>query len=264
MMNQDMEDQAKELAELTDATRKLCRLHGDLGLVYPKTVGLATSYANPGTRPAPEDNQPLLPSAHTSQTQEPKQPVFPAHDIGALKDTIIHCERCVVEAKRPTPLFGTGRQDRPALFIISDAISSEGLKQGSIFPGQEGELLGKMLAAIKLGVEDVFLTNIIKCALNSNEVTLATQVQNCRPHLLEQINLFRPLIICTMGQVASQAMLGSKNKLIALRGRFHTFNDTLLMATYHPSQLLQVPDLKKAAWYDLQLIQHKLKQLQKT
>ena len=80
---------------------------------------------------------------------------------------------------------------------------------------------------------------------------------------MEQINLFRPLIICTMGQMASQSLLATKNKLIALRGRFHQFNGIPLMATYHPGQLLLVPDLKKAAWYDLQLIQHKIKQLQK-
>jgi DNA polymerase len=149
------------------------------------------------------------------------------------------------------------------LLIVGNATNREAGGQEQIFSDQEGDLLGKMLAAINVNGEDVFVANIIRCALDSSEVPLETQLKNCRPHLLEQINLFQPSIICTMGQMASQSLLATKNKLIALRGRFHRFHDIPLMATYHPGQLLQIPDLKKAAWYDLQLIQHKLKQIQK-
>lgn len=263
MTKHNTADLAQELTELTDATRRLCRLHGTLGLEYPKTAGFAPGPINQAARRTPADKKPLAPP-HPQQTKKPKQSVFPSQDVAALKDTISHCERCMAEAKRPTPLFGTGRQDRPALLIIGDVVNREFVDQEESFPGPAGDLLRKMLAAINVNTEDVFQTNIIRCALDTNEVPLATQLHNCRPHLIEQIKLFRPLIICTMGQIASQTLLGTKNKLIALRGRFHQFDTMPLMATYHPSQLLQVPDLKKAAWYDLQLIQHKLKQLQKS
>ncbi len=264
MMTKDSNEMTDELAVLTDATRRLCKLHGDLDLTYPKTEGFRARPAHAAARQAPVATQPLPPQAPPSQTQKTAPAVFPTQDVAALKDTIVHCERCVPEAKRPTPLFGKGRQDRPVLLIIGDAASSEGVSQGEIFPDRQGDLLTKMLAAIDISIEDVFLANIIRCALEPSEVALDSQLKNCRPHLLEQINLFRPTLICTMGQMASQTLISTKNKLIALRGRFHQFNNIPLMATYHPSQLLQVPDLKKAAWYDLQLIQHKLKQLAKT
>ncbi len=255
---------SQELALLTDATRRICTLHGTLGLAYPKTDILSRCPTKPADSWPPPEKLVIATKGQAASEKPPAPPVASAQDIVDLKDTISHCERCVAEDKRLTTLYGKGRQDRPSLLIIGDVASREGIAQNEIFPGQEGELLVKMLAAINIGVQDVFQTNIIKCALESEKVPLPTQLQNCRPHLLAQITLLRPLIICTMGQIASQCLLGTKNKLIALRGRFHQFDGVPLMATYHPSQLLQVPDLKKAAWYDLQLIQHKLSKIQQS
>ncbi|MBU0682156.1 MAG: uracil-DNA glycosylase [Proteobacteria bacterium] len=265
MTTQSKEELAQELATLTDATRKLCALHGTLGLEYPKSTNFTTRPASPALKRAQAESRALATLAPPPQPPTTKPAPLPiaAHDLSVLIDTISHCERCLPQAKRPTPLFGKGKQICPVLLIVGDAASSGALEHGEIFSGQEGDLLGKMLAAINISVTDVFQTNIVKCAFGPGDIPLATQLQNCRPHLAEQISLLRPLIICTMGQMASQALIGTKNKLIALRGRFHQFNKIPLMATYHPSQLIQVPDLKKAAWYDLQLIQHKLKQIKK-
>ncbi len=263
MSTQNKEEMTQELAEITNATHRLCKLHNTLGLEYPRTASFTNIPATPAARQAPLSRAAPPPQAQPPKAKKTAQPAFPGQDIADLKDTISHCERCVTEAKRPTPLFGKGRQDRPTLLIVGNAASREGGGQERIFSDQEADLLGKMLAAIQESEGDVFVANIIRCALDSAEVPLENQLTNCRPHLLEQIKLFQPSIICTMGQMASQSLLATKNKLIALRGRFHHFHDTPLMATYHPGQLLQVPDLKKAAWYDLQLIQHKLKQLQK-
>ena len=261
MTKQAEEHMTQELAELSDATRRLCKLHASLGLDYPKT----TAFSNKPTIPASIEKRhiPISKKRPHPPTPQEKKPAFSAQDIATLRDTISHCERCISADKRPTPLFGTGKEEAPTLLIVGDVINDEGTKQKQVFPGQEGELLVKMLAAIDLAVQDVFQANIIRCVLDSKEVSLQSQVQNCRPHLIEQIKLMRPAVICTMGQISSQAVLGTKNKLIALRGRFQQFEGIPLMATYHPSQLLQVPDLKKAAWYDLQLIQNKIKQLQK-
>lgn len=263
MSSRNKEEMAQELAELTDATRRLCKLHGALGLEYPKTAAFTTLPAPPLMKQAQTSRPPLPAPSPPPQTKKTSAAVFPSQDIADLKDTINHCERCPAEVKRPTPLFGKGRQERPTLLIIGNAANREDVARERIFSEQEGDLLGKMLAAINISEEDVFQTNIIRCALDNAEVAMETQLKNCRSHLMEQINLFRPLIICTMGQMASQSLLATKNKIIALRGRFHQFNGIPLMATYHPGQLLLVPDLKKAAWYDLQLIQHKIKQFQK-
>lgn len=263
MMAESKEDMAQELAMLTKATSNLCRLHHVLGLEYPKTAAFSTVPRLPSAKqvPAAARKQAVQPRGQAPKNKKAAPPSFSLQDVKGLRESIDHCERCLPESKRPAPLWGTGKQERPALLIISDAASNEGIKQGRVFPGQAGDLLLKMLAAIDLHEQDVFQANIIRCALEANEVPLEMQLKNCRPHLAEQIKLFSPSLICTMGQLASQALIGTKNRLIALRGRFHEFNGIPLMATYHPSQLLQVPDLKKAAWYDLQLIQHKLKQL---
>ncbi len=264
MTNPSTTQLAQELAALTDATRRLCKLHGDLGLAYPKRAAPAALSGQATARQRPVSRQPLPSPAPVVPTQKTAAPAVAGPDIADLKETISRCERCGAEAKRLPPLFGTGREQRPALLIIGDTASPEGVAQGSTFPGPEGDLLAKMLGAINLSVDDVFQVNILRCTLEGSKLPLATQLSNCRPHLLEQITLFQPLLICTMGQVASQTLLATHNKLIALRGRFHQFQELPLMATYHPRQLLQVPDLKKAAWYDLQLIQHKLKQVQKS
>ncbi|MEN8257797.1 MAG: uracil-DNA glycosylase [Thermodesulfobacteriota bacterium] len=262
MTSPNKEEMANELAMLTDATRRLCKLHGTLGLEYPNTAGFANIPATPtASQPPVSKGQPKVRSSRPpAGHQEP--PAFCAEDVATLNDTISHCERCLAEDKRPTPLFGKGKQDRPALLIIGDAAASRGdVERGRIFQDEAEKLLIKMLAAINLNEGDVFQANIIRCAIDTNEVPQETQLQNCLPHLIKQITLLRPQIICTMGQLASQALLENKNQLIALRGRFHQFKNIPLMATYHPNQLLQVPDLKKAAWYDLQLIQYKLGKL---
>ncbi len=263
MTSPNKEEMAQELAVLTDATRRLCKLHGNLNLEYPKIEGFRDMPAVlPVKQPSAVKQTSSLRSSK-SQVGQVAPPAFSSDDVVTLQDTVTHCERCLEENKRPTPLFGKGKQDRPTLLIIGDAPTSrDDVEKGKIFNDQAAELLVKMLAAINLKEEDVFQTNIIRCCIDRNEVAIDTQLKNCRRHLIELISLLRPMIICTMGQLASQTLLENKNQLIALRGRFHQFNTIPLMATYHPSQLLQIEDLKKAAWYDLQLIQHKLGKMQ--
>jgi DNA polymerase len=259
------EELVRELATLTDATRRLCKLHGTLGLDYPRTAALTGHPVRRQARAAAQQaaTQTSAPPAPPAPILKKMAPTPSGQEIAVLQDTISHCERCIAEAKRPTPLFGIGRVERPTLLLVGDAVSDLGVRQGEVFPGPEGELLGKMLAAIQIDPTEVFQASIIRCTLDPSVTPLAGQVQNCRPHLVEQIKLLQPMLICTMGQLASQALIGTKNTLAALRGRFHQFDAIPLMATYHPGQLLLVPDLKKAAWYDLQLIQHKLKELRK-
>lgn len=259
MPNQDNHTVATELTLLTDAMRRLYCLHGSLGLDYPCSAAFTASTLR--SRPAgpPEQQQPVAapPPPTKQRVSTPAR-----HDLTALRESIRRCRRCPSGTGRPIPLFGSGKEDRPALLLVGDPATSTEIRENAPFAGPVGQLLGKMLAAINLNCNDVFQTNIIRCALPDSATDLPDRLANCQSHLTEQIKLLRPHIICTMGQLASQTLLNTNNKLIALRGRFHQFDNIPLVATYHPAQLIEVPDLKKAAWYDLQLIQHRLRQLQ--
>ncbi|PLX48667.1 MAG: hypothetical protein C0613_09620 [Desulfobulbaceae bacterium] len=250
-------DNHTELALLTDAFRRLSCLHGSLGLDYPRSAAFTAPARRQPSVP-PEQHPPVAapPPPAQQQVSAPAQ-----RDLTALRESIGQCRRCPTVSDKAVPLFGSGKEERPALLLVGDAATSTVIRENAPFAGPAGELLAKMLAAINLSCDDVFQTNIIRCALPDSATDLPGRLANCQPHLIEQIKLMRPHIICTMGQLASQTLLSTNNKLIALRGRFHQFHNIPLVATYHPARLIEVPDLKKAAWYDLQLIQHRLRQL---
>jgi DNA polymerase len=116
-----------------------------------------------------------------------------------------------------------------------------------------------MLLAINLSADDVFITNVIKCAVPGTCQPQATHVQSCVSFLRRQIVALHPEIICTMGTVAARAVLERSQPLSRLRGQFHEYEvekgETIpVIATYHPSYLLQNPEMKQATWADLQLL----------
>ena len=118
-----------------------------------------------------------------------------------------------------------------------------------------------MLGAINLSLDDIFLTNVVKCVPPAEGNTTTAGTSACLPFLIRQIELIKPKIICTLGQTASQTLLKTSQSLLSLRGRFHDFQGIPLMPTFHPTLLLRTQELKKGAWHDLQMIQKKLKSL---
>ena len=122
-----------------------------------------------------------------------------------------------------------------------------------------------MFKAIHLGEEDVFVTNVVKCAVGEERQPRAEHIGVCACHLRRQIQQLKPEMICAMGAVPTKILCDVKAPLSRLRGRLHRYvvDDTLsipLMVTYHPSYLLANPEMKKATWVDLQLLEKKLKE----
>ena len=124
-------------------------------------------------------------------------------------------------------------------------------------------MLARMLAAIHLAPGDVFITNILKCGLSESCQPLAAHIHCCLGYLKRQIAVIAPTVICSMGIIATRALLDLPHSLSQLRGRFHLYTTSdgsqiPLMPTYHPSYLLQAEEMKLKTWEDLQLIKMKL------
>ncbi len=257
------EDQQQELRAITLATEKILHLHGSLGLDYPRaaeTIFVPDSAPRSRQIPVPTSAPP-----EWANKKAPKPAKQPNHTpspgaFADLQQQIRACTACPLHHNRP-PLFGSGcLTGTIPLLIIGDPPQVEA-DTSEVFPGAAGELLTKMVGAINLQMEKLFVTNICKCPGTQATPPQAKEILCCQHFLDQQIKLLNPQIILTMGTIASQTVLNSSNQLAALRGRFHTYHGRPLMPTYHPTLLSQYPTLKKGAWQDLLLIQARLKEL---
>ncbi|MEK7367391.1 MAG: uracil-DNA glycosylase, partial [candidate division NC10 bacterium] len=133
--------------------------------------------------------------------------------------------------------------------------------QGEPFVGRAGQLLTRIIQAIGLRREDVYICNIIKCRPPANRNPEADEIAACEPFLLKQLEAIRPKLICTLGGPAAQTLLKTKEPISRLRGRLFEFRGIPLLPTYHPAFLLRNPHEKKTVWQDMQLLQRELTRL---
>ena len=152
------------------------------------------------------------------------------------------------------------------LFLVGDWLKADGgngLQPGLLFGAEQEAMLARMLAAIGLPAEEVFITNVIKCALPAGPQPEEEHIERCRSYLLRQIAAASPRVVCAMGPVAARAVLGPATTLLRSRGRVHSLQEhggrpVPLVVTYHPTFLLQHAEMKQAAWADLQLLAREL------
>lgn len=174
--------------------------------------------------------------------------------LSDLHSEIQGCRRCSRHHSRNKAITGTGATG-VKLMIITDAPSVEDDLSGILMSGEPGLLLDKMLGAIGLSRNTVHLSLLTKC--HAADLPGPDAVNACLPFLLKEIMLVSPKVICAMGTLASQKLLHTSSPLSKLRGRFHEFQGIPLMPTFSPEFLLKNPEMKKATWLDLQLIQKK-------
>ena len=189
-----------------------------------------------------------------------RQVESPDKQMEALYRQIEGCDRCQLAGTRTKFVFGEGHP-RADLVLIGEAPGRQEDLQGRPFVGPAGQLLTKMLAAIGLEREEVFIGNILKCRPPGNRDPLPEEVRCCEPHLLAQLSILQPAIICALGRIAAQTLLRTKSPLGRLRGRIHLYGDIPLVATYHPAALLRNQHLKRGAWEDLLLLRSELDRL---
>jgi uracil-DNA glycosylase family 4 len=177
----------------------------------------------------------------------------PALGWDELKAKALVCTRCPLAKTRLHVVFGVGDSQTNLLFIGEAPGEQEDLK-GEPFVGRAGQLLDKILAAIQMKREQVYITNILKCRPPNNRSPHASEIEQCEPYLLNQIDLIQPKLIVCLGLVAAKTLLRVEYNLQQMRGKIYNYHGFDLMVTYHPAALLRNPYLKKFAWEDFQKI----------
>lgn len=185
-----------------------------------------------------------------------------------IAEEVAQCRACSLAETRLTTRAGLGA-GRVRLVIVGDWLTGDpavSFPEDLQFGIEEDRMLFRMLAAINVPAEQAFITNAIKCVVPGTTQPQAENMQICLSYLHRQISLLMPECICAMGMMATRLLLGLPQPLSQLRGRFHSFQldggrQIPLIATYPPSFLLQNPEMKKAAWLDLQSVGRLLKSL---
>ncbi|CAN5474071.1 hypothetical protein BH10BAC6_BH10BAC6_19030 [soil metagenome] len=168
-----------------------------------------------------------------------------------LYATISSCMQCPLGATRTNFVFGSGNENAD-LMIVGEAPGADEDEQGLPFVGRAGQLLTKILEAVKFSRDEVYICNILKCRPPNNRKPMAAETDECEPYLLKQIELVRPRYILALGLTAANTLLKNKESMSALRGRIHDYHGINMMVTYHPAALLRNPEWKKFAWEDVQ------------
>jgi len=168
------------------------------------------------------------------------------------------CTHCVLSETRQHVLIGHGKAS-PRLMIVGDVPSEEEDSSAQMYRGAAGELLEKMLQAMKLSTDEVFYTPAVKCRPPENRQPHVAESKTCFKHLQQQIAERKPECILAFGNLAALGVLNQKLKVTEARGQWFNTDDHIpVMVTYHPAYLLRKPEEKKAAWGDLQQVMSKL------
>ncbi|HEX7981222.1 MAG TPA: uracil-DNA glycosylase [Gemmatimonadaceae bacterium] len=179
----------------------------------------------------------------------------PAAKLDSLDEiarVVAECRRCPLYATATNPVPGDGSPDADFM-CVGEAPGANEDQQGKPFVGQAGQLLTKILAAIDLKREDVFIANVLKHRPPGNRNPLPDEVIACSPYLVRQIELVRPKVILALGTFAAQTLLETKLTIGKLRGQVHRYYGVPLIVTYHPAALLRNPSWKRPTWEDVQL-----------
>ena len=174
-------------------------------------------------------------------------------ELPAVRAELGDCRRCKLHPYRTQIVFGTGNPQAKLVFIGEAPGRDEDL-QGEPFVGQAGQLLTKIIQAIQLRREEVYIANIIKCRPPENRNPEPDEIAACEPFLIQQLQVIRPKLICALGTFAAQTLLKTEEKISSLRGKFHEYQGIPLMPTYHPAFLLRNPNRKRDVWEDMKKI----------
>jgi DNA polymerase len=208
----------------------------------------------PVPNPAPKPAAP----ADGVFTPAPEEEPPPWDNLEDCRGDALACTRCSLAETRNSVVFGDG-DPHAALMFVGEAPGAEEDKQGLPFVGRAGKLLDKMIIAMGLKRETVYIGNVLKCRPPNNRDPLPHEAAACRPYLETQIRLIKPRIICCLGRHAATRLLDTKQSLKRLRGRFHPYNEhTRVAVTYHPAYCLRNPAAKRDVWEDLQLVMAEL------
>jgi DNA polymerase len=177
-----------------------------------------------------------------------------AQKLDELRQAYSRCQKCELWKGRKHFVYGDGNPDAD-LMLIGEGPGADENATGHVFVGRAGQLLTKMLTAINLRRDEVYIANIVKCRPPNNRDPLPEERAACMPYLLEQINIIQPRILLLMGKVAANTLLQNTLSLTNMREHTHLFQGIKTYVSYHPSALLRNEKWKRPAWIDLQKVQ---------
>jgi uracil-DNA glycosylase family 4 len=262
-----------ELATLTAALRahlELSALSGATGLER------ATPLPNPAetatARSPSESARPAVSARGSEGPSHPEDPrpsagiasVAPAAPVGAAGPTeearqrltvlaaeVASCTRCGLCRERTQTVFARGTGSSGVCFVGEGPGADEDA-QGYPFVGKAGQLLDRMIHAMGLGREEVYVCNIVKCRPPKNRKPEPDEMATCRPYLVEQLELVQPKVIVALGATAVEGLLGVSGGITRLRGTWRLYAGRIaVMPTFHPAYLLRAPEAKRDVWNDL-------------
>lgn len=273
---QAVSDFDAELAELVALTNEHLRWEMDLGARYlPDRVEEARAAARARSvdaeprRPEPTRPEPTRPEPGRPEPGRPEpartEPAVPAQSgppsaaaspershLDVVRDEAASCTRCKLHRGRTNSVFARGSTSADVLFVGEGPGYNED-QQGVPFVGKAGQLLDKMIAAMGLGDDDVYICNVVKCRPPENRTPMPDEAAACLPYLEAQIAEVAPKILVALGKSAATS-LGVAEEGRSWRGQWGAYRGIPVMSTYHPAFLLRSPEQKRPVWQDLQAV----------
>ncbi len=174
--------------------------------------------------------------------------------MAILDEQVAGCTRCSELATcRTNTVFGVGNL-RPQLCFLGEGPGADEDRQGEPFVGQAGKLLNKIIEACKMSRDDVYILNTVKCRPPANRNPNESELENCWPFAVQQLEILQPEFICCLGSVAARTLLKTKQSIGKMRGQFFRFRGSQVVVTYHPAYLLRNPSAKRQVWDDMKML----------
>lgn len=286
-----------EIAEVVSQLEEQLKFYREMGISeiggsarVAEAAAVAGSEAGPSPDSSPvfagglpaADEQPQVEEAMAKRNTDPAQaslfgdiaaageesrpaatlPVFAPQDpsLEAIREDLGECVRCKLHERRTKIVFGEGNPGADLVFIGEGPGADEDAT-GRPFVGRAGQLLDKIIAAIGLRREDVYISNIVKCRPPGNRTPERDEVATCEQFLFRQLAVIQPRVIVALGAPAFQCILRTKEPITRARGQWRDWNGVKVMPTFHPAYLLRVPEKKREAWEDLKKVRDYLTSL---
>ena len=238
-------------------------------LKFAKELGVAGVTGDPSwracadtARPQEDDRRVDVQPDSTRTENATRFVLTPVEALAAIRADIGDCTRCKLHTLgRSQIVFGVGNPEADLMFV-GEAPGADEDVQGVPFVGRAGQLLTKIIEAIGMKREDVYIANVIKCRPPQNRNPEPDEVDTCEPFLFQQIDAIKPKVIVALGKFGAQTLLRTLDPISRLRGRVCDFRGAKLIPTFHPAYLLRNPSSKREVWEDMKLVRRLLTETQ--
>jgi len=246
-----------------DQIRKHLEFFAELGV-----DGVSRDHAWSGRQVGALDDVPVLvadaedPGTERLRSRDSSLPdpsIDPARHLVRLREDLGECTRCKLHSTRTHLVYGVGNPGAELMFV-GEAPGRDEDQQGIPFVGRAGQLLTKIIEAIGLRRDEVYIANVIKCRPPKNRNPELDEIETCQPFLFAQIDAIQPKVIVALGAFAVKTLLQREDAISRLRGRVFDYRGAKLVPTFHPAYLLRSPDKKRDVWEDMKTVRSMLRE----